>query len=415
MTNPITLADNVNLHIIPTDKFTTNIFCVLIRQPLRRNTVTETAILPALLSRGSARYPSVRDIRLAAESLKGSIFDAQIIKKGEQQILQFFLEFVDGDIAFREQGLNFLSEVIRQPRIESGGFFLPYVSGESENLKNRIEGRINNKSEYAKLKCLEIMCHDEPFGLYGDGYAEDLPYMTPIGLFDHYNKIWDTSPIDFIALGRWSGYDAWLKEKITAKFAQLLERDVKTPKTGMRSARSDYALVQLDHGGSQGNLCIGLRGEISPLGMDFIHFQLVNEILGGGPNAKLFTNVREKESLCYSIYSIIYRFKSIMCIMAGTEPDKMEHVLELADREVSSLKQGNFSARDLDNARQSLSKRWRAMQDNPSACVDFYASQYLLEDPHTVDELLLQVKAATAEGVAHAACCLDIDTVVMMR
>jgi len=419
MINPIILNDGVNLHIIPSEKFTTNILCVLMRWPLCREDVTQTAILPALLSRGSEKYPTVRDIRLAAESLQGSVFDAQIIKKGEQQVLQFFLEFVDdGGISLKV--LDFLQEIILRPRSDGAGFYAPYVEGESKNLKHRIEGRINNKSEYAKLKCLEALCQGEPFGLYGDGYAEDLPALTPEGLLTHYNSIWATAPVDFIALGKWD--ESRLKEMLLEKFMHPTDRNlrsvepsIKIPKPALRQARPERQLIRLDHGTAQGNLCIGLRGDIPPVGLDFIHFQLANEILGGGPNAKLFTHVREKESLCYAIYSTIYRFKSLMCIIAGTEPDKMEHVMELAEQELSALKQGAFTDGELQSAKQSLSKRWRAMQDNPSACVDFYASQYLLEDPHTLDELLSQIAEASSEGVSGAASRLNIDTVVMMQ
>jgi len=378
------------IHIIPTDKFTSNILCLLIRRPLLRAEVTKTALLPALLQRACARYPTIRDMRLAVESLQGGIFDAQIVKKGEQQILQFFLECVDCG----EEPINFLQEVVFNPRFDEAS-----VKGEVENLKNRIEGRINNKGDYVKLKCLEFMCQDEPFGIYGDGYVEDLPHIE--NLHEHYNNILAESPMELIAFGRWD--KAHLPK---------LDKKAELPKPKILPARSQRQVIQLDHGSAQGNLCIGLRADIPSVGMDFIHFQLANEILGGGPNSKLFANIREKESLCYSIYSTIFRFKSIMCILAGTEPDKLERVMELCEAEIHNLKRGEF---DLDGAKLSLSKRWRVMQDRPSACVDFYASQYLLGDPYSLDELLLQVKEATHEGVVSVASRLNIDTVVMMR
>ena len=412
MTNPIAISDGVNLHIIPTEKFTTNIFCILIRRPLSREEVTGNALIPPILSRGSEKFPTVRDIRLAAETMEGSLLDAQIIKKGEQQIMQFFLEYPS---ALAAQGLDFLREITMRPRI-SIGFYAPYVESESQNLKNRIEGRINNRSEYTKLKCLEIMCEGEPFGLYGDGYASDLPNITAEKLLNSYNKAVSSSPIDFIALGKWD--EKWLINEINSKFGPFNEPRDKVPKELLKPARSNRKIVNLDNSGdpsAQGNLCIGLRGEIPANGMDFIHFQLANEILGGGPNSKLFSNVREKESLCYAIFSTIYRFKSLMCILAGTAPDKLDYVCELAEKEMNALKNGQFCEDDILSAKLSLSKRWRQMQDNPSSCVDFYASQYLLEDSRTIDELLKHLEGATADAISQAASQLNIDTVVMMR
>jgi len=409
----ITLAHNVRLHIIPTEKFTTNIMCILIRRPLIREEVTQTSLIPPLLSRGSAKYPSLRDIRLAAEALQGSIFNAQIVKKGEQQILQFFLEYIEGDNTFKGHGLVFLQEIVKNPRIEGNGFNPHYVTSEIENLKTRIEGRINNKGEYANYKCLELMCEGEPFGLYGDGYAEDLPTITAEGLLHHYHNIWADSPIDFIAFGKWD--ETWLKQEILSRFGPFTIPRKQIPKATLHPARSAPQIIRINHNTTQGNLCIGLRGEIPPIGHEFIHFQLANEILGGGPNAKLFANIREKKSLCYAIFSSIYRFKSLMCIQAGTEPDKLEHVLQLAEDEVNGIKKGHFSPDDLHNAKQSLSKRWRSTLDNPSACLDFYASQSLIGDTLTVDQLLAQIQEATPDDISKVACGLNIDTVVVMQ
>ena len=413
---PIRIAEGMLLHHIPSQKFTTRILCVLLRRPLARREVTLNALLPGLLARGSAQYPTIRAIRQAAEAMDGAVFDAQIVKKGEQQILQFFLESAtDGHDA---SALDFLQEVLLRPRLDERGFHAPYFEGECENLRKRIEGRINHKAEYANLKCLEALCAEEPFGLFGDGYAEDLPGVTPQSLWTFYRKIWAASAVDFIALGDWDA--PWLQTQLAERFAGGLSSAERAfqgepPPAQRRKARAQRQQIDLQMGSAQGNLCAALRGTIDPLGPDFVHFQLANEILGGGPNAKLFTNVREKESLCYAIYSTLYRFKSLLCIQAGTEPDKLAQVLQLAEAEVEALRQGRFSAEDLHSAQQSLAKRWRVLQDNPSACVDFYASQYLLGDRRTLDELLAEVDRASAEGVARTMGQLTMDTVVMLR
>jgi len=353
------------------------------------------------MARGTAKYPTLRDIRLATEAMQGSVFDAQIIKKGEQQIMQFFLEFSGEN---KLTVLDFLEEVILHPR-----FYEHHIEGEIENLKNRIEGRINNRSEYAKLKCFENMCQDEPFGIYGDGYAEDLPGTPPA---EHYKKIMQNSPIDFFALGKWDA--PWLENEITSRFGKLDNR-LKILNSGTREARKTRQIIEIKHGSNQGNLCIGLRGNVSPLGLDFIHLLLANELLGSGPNAKLFTNIREKKSLCYSIFSTVYRFKSIMCIQAGCEPHMMSTVLELAEQEINELKNGNFGKEDFITAKHSLAKQWQTLSDKPSACVDFAASQYLIGDPRSTSDLLNLLDDAEAEGVQNVASLLNIDTVVMMQ
>ena len=385
----------VNLINIPTEKFTTNILCVLLRRPLCRNELTLNALIPPILARGCVPYPSLRAIRLAAENMQGAIFDAQVIKKGEWQLLQFFLETADSG----QQAYEFLHKIITQPLFDADSFV-----SEAENLRHRINSRINNKSEYATLLCIEAMCQNEPFGLYGDGYAEDLPKLTVEDLRTHYEEIRGTSPIDVITLGRW---DEGLLRNI-----DLTDHKSKAPALPqLQSARETRQIIEQDHGSAQGNLCIGLRSS-KPFS---IATQLANEILGGGPNAKLFTNIREKESLCYAVYSTIYRFKSLMQIVAGTEPAQLSRVAELSEAELVALQRGNFTAEDLSSAKQSLAKRWRVMQDKPSACVDFFASQHLLNDTSSLDDMISQVENVSASQVAEAASQLKIDTVVKLK
>ena len=49
-----------------------------------------------------------------------------------------------------------------------------------------------------------------------------------------------------------------------------------------------------------------------------------SNVLGGGPHSKLFVNVREKESLCYYIYSSVEKYKTSMFISSGIESDKYD-------------------------------------------------------------------------------------------
>ena len=47
------IKEGIKLHVIPTDKFKTNLLAVFITLPLKRENVTKDALLPAVLRRGS--------------------------------------------------------------------------------------------------------------------------------------------------------------------------------------------------------------------------------------------------------------------------------------------------------------------------------------------------------------------------
>ena len=66
---------------------------------------------------------------------------------------------------------------------------------ESKNLKEMIEGRINDKVQYAVDKCLEEMCKDEPFGIYDYGSVEELQKINAQNLYEHYKYFLETLPV----------------------------------------------------------------------------------------------------------------------------------------------------------------------------------------------------------------------------
>ena len=66
-------------------------------------------------------------------------------------------------------------------------------------------------------------------------------------------------------------------------------------------------------------------------------------MLGGGGSSKLFRNIREKAGMCYSIYSRVEKFKSLLMIYAGIDMNRFDEAEALIMNEVNDIKNGNFS------------------------------------------------------------------------
>ena len=67
---------------------------------------------------------------------------------------------------------------------------------EKQNIKHRIEGKIDNKARYANERCVEEMFKNEPFGLYKFGYEEDLKDLNGKELYKYYQELINTCKID---------------------------------------------------------------------------------------------------------------------------------------------------------------------------------------------------------------------------
>lgn len=55
-------------------------------------------------------------------------------------------------------------------------------------MKQRIQGKADNKARYALERCIEEMYKDKPFGLYKFGNIEDLENINEKNLYEQYKK-----------------------------------------------------------------------------------------------------------------------------------------------------------------------------------------------------------------------------------
>ena len=408
---PIPIGNAANLHILRTNKFKSAVCCLLIRRPLSRDESTKNAVLSGILRQGCIKYPSIPKINSLMEELFGSVFDCQIVKKGEEQIIQLYFEGIpDGGNILK--GIEFLLEVLLNPLTEGNGFKPETVFNAKNNVKNAVEGRINNKAEYARNNCLATICEGEPFAVFADGSAEDLADLNADNLYQHYKEVLATSPIELICAGNLD------EAELTAAASGLNipnRTPISIPFAKRGPARTDVKIISENLNSAQSKICMGLRSDISPTSRQFYSLLMMNEILGGGPVSKLFTKIRERESLCYYINSTLYRFKSIILIQTGAAAGQFDHIVNLTGREIEEIRQGCVTREEWDAARQSLNSKFRSGLDHFSSILDFYTVQYLLNDKKSVMDILNEIDSVTLDETAEAAGYVKLDTAYELK
>ena len=106
----IKIKNGINLNLIKTDKFKTNLLSVFLTVPLNENTITRNALIPAILRRGSNNLKTQEEISKTLEEMYGASFDCGVDKIGDNQVLKFYLETINN--SYTEEGENILIESI---------------------------------------------------------------------------------------------------------------------------------------------------------------------------------------------------------------------------------------------------------------------------------------------------------------
>ena len=309
----LVLKQGIKAHLIKTDIFKTNLVSIILTTPLKKKNVTKNALIPFLLKRGSMKFPTHEEISLRLEELYGTSLNCGVDKVGDNQIIKFVAESIDNNYTLDKEDLikdvvDLLVDVTFNPFMENGKFKESAIETEKEHLKDIIEGRINNKDEYAYTRCLENMFEFDGYGLYRFGYLEDLEKITLEEISQYYLELIQHAKIDIYVSGNFEEkhIENILRENtILQGLAEREPEYVKQELSTEEAKKVDSPKeIQEKMDIKQGKLVIGYN--IFDKQQNFRNIGIVfNSILGDSANSMLFQNVREKAGLAYTARSRI--------------------------------------------------------------------------------------------------------------
>ncbi|GAA6382128.1 EF-P 5-aminopentanol modification-associated protein YfmF [Intestinibacter bartlettii] len=410
------IGKNVKLTLIPESKFKTNLISVYIQRKLDRNEVTKNALLPGILKSGCNKYKTLGQLTDREEELYGSYLHAGASKRGESQVLGFSILSVNEkylDEKILGQCIEFLNEIINNPLVIDGGFNEEYLNIEKEILKDSIMSIINDKGNYAMKRTNEIMFEGEPYSINGKGYIEDLDTIDRVSLYEHYKEVLKTSPIEIMIEGEFE--ESEVVELIKEKFQFDRGNIIDIPKEEYYKEVDEVKEVKENMDIAQGKLVMGYRCNVDYLDEEkYYSLLLGSRILGGGADSKLFINVREKESLCYTIYSTIQKSKSTMMVCSGIEAQNYEKTVNLVKEQVQKLKDGDITESEISNAKIAFINSLNSLNDEIGRISDFYFSQSISKNKSDLDQIKNMINKSTKEDIVEAVKNIELDTIYFL-
>jgi len=375
------------------------------------------ALLPAVLLRGTKQHPDLRAVTQHLDDLYGATVSTLVRRVGDYQTMGLYCGFMDDRFALPgEQVLagmvEFLGELLLCSPVENGGFLPAFVESEKRNLIATIESELNDKRAYAMNKLLKTMCSGDTFGLPRLGEAAQVADIDPKALYDHYQKILRESPIEVFYVG---SAEADAVAQLLTPIVEQLDRSYVNlpPQTGFHASEKADRVERMDV--SQGKLCMGFTTPITNRDPEFPAMQLLNSIFGAGMTSKLFLNVREKLSLCYSIHSGYYGTKGIMVVSAGIDFDKEADTRQEVLRQLDACRNGQISPEELTAAKEAILSSLRSTHDSPGSIEGYYATAALSGMGLTPNAYMEAVEAVTLEQAVAAAKTLEIHTTYFLK
>ena len=417
MTEKLDLMPGVTLRTYPDRRFKQGCLTFQIVRPMRAEEATMNALLPAVLLRGTEKHRDLRDITLRLDELYGASVGALVRRVGDYQTTGLSCGFIEdrfcipGDQVLAPM-IDFIRELLFEPILEEGGFCKSFVESEKKNLIATIESELNDKRVYAMGRMVKTMCKADSYGVPRLGDVESAAAIDPVTLYRHYQKILKESRIDIFYVGTAKLEDI---AAMVMPLLQSIERNYQPlpNQTPFQDAGGADVVEEMDV--TQGKLCMGFVTPITNRDRDFVPMQLMNTIFGAGMTSKLFVNVREKLSLCYSVGSGYYGSKGIVTVSAGIDFDKELKTREEILRQLQAMKDGDISAQELTAAKEAILSSLRGTHDSPGSIEGFYATSALSGLGLTPAEYMEAIYSVTIDQVVAAAQTVKLHTTYFLK
>ena len=414
------IKKGIKLHTIKTEKFKTNLIAIMLTTKLNRENVTKNALVPAVLRRGTKNLTTQEEINKKLEEMYGASLDCGLDKTGDNQVLKFYIETVNDEFLPQEAenmlktSLEKIFEFVFNPYLENGCFKKEYVEQEKENIKQIIDGKIDNKARYSLDRCIEEMYKDKPYGLYKYGYVEDMKNINEKNLYEYYQQLINECKIDIFV----SGIIDEETENIINNNENIIKLKDREPQynepkiIAKRTEKENDVQESMDV--TQGKLIIGMDLDIDDDNLRF-DVMIYNSIFGGSANSKLFQNVREKASLAYTASSSYYRFKNNIFINCGIEIKNYEKALEIIKQQIEDMKKGDFTDEEVENAKKGIIASIKTIDDEQDTEITYFFSQELSKSKCNIEQYMQRISEVTKDKVVDVANKVSIDTVYFLK
>ena len=135
---------------------------------------------------------------------------------------------------------------------------------------------------------------------------------------------------------------------------------------------------------------------------DYFALLLANQILGGGADSKLFTNLREKHGFTYGSYSNVGsgRFQSLFNASAAVRTDKADSAVAEIVNEILAMRDGKITPAQLATAKAKYNGSFALQMEDPARSARFASNILINNLPKDFYQTYLQkINAVTIDDI----------------
>ena len=359
-----------NLHFITTDKFKTTTISVNFREKAKKEDITIRKFLFQMLCSTSLKYNTNRLFEIKLEDLYSTTLGHSNTMFGHLINSYIDIKFLDGEYSdehLLNDAIEFLFELIFNPNVKDGKFDTKTFNQIKDRMNLILDSKKENIQKYTLNRSLELMDINDPISFNLWGYKEDLDKITEESLYEYYKEVLKNDIVDIFIVGNVD------KDKIIDIFKEkfkintIKNNEIDSFITYNKCPKAKTVVEEMNLKQSKISIILKVLN-LSMFERRYV-LPLYTSILGSGGTSRLFTNVREKNSLAYTITAMPKMPNSIVMIYGGIDEENFEKALKLIKKEIKLKK---VTEEELENAKKEYISSVNILFDSPSNIINYY-------------------------------------------
>ncbi|MGV2998701.1 EF-P 5-aminopentanol modification-associated protein YfmF [Streptococcus suis] len=411
------LQEGVELHFIESDKFTTNRIRVRFAAEMSEQTVAGRVLVANLLEMGNQDYPSAQRLRMRLAELYGAHFSTSVSKRGRVHFVDLTISYINPHYLPEQEDItgeiiDFLEACLFKPLKNGSAFKEDVFAVEKNNLISFLETEVEDNFYHADVEMSKLYYEDEAVQIPRVGRIDLVEQVTAETAFKTYSNMLRLDKIDIFVLGQVD--QALVQEKFSS-----FSFKYRNPKLELEYQQA-YSKVTRERverkEARQSILELAYHLQVVYNDVNYPALLVFNGLLGAFSHSKLFMNVREKESLAYTIGSQISIFSGMLKIYAGINRQDKLKAIKLIRQQVMALKQGKFTEDDLNLTKNMLVHSATLAQDRQNNLLEQVYNQVTMGQRNvTLEEWIEAVNKVSREDILRVGQLVRLQAVYFME
>ena len=302
----------------------------------------------------------------------------------------YYAQTLDANI---DSALDVLSDMIQNSLFREED-----IEKEKEVVLDEIDMYEDSPEDLVHDMFQQKVWNNHPLGYNILGGKDNIRNMTRDDLVTYYNNNYTTDNIVISVAGN---VDVQQILVTLNKMFNQINKKIEVKNHIITEVDYKPSFVWKDKDIEQVHLCMGYEG---------IHYNsdkiymlaIMNSILGGSMDSRLFQGIREEKGLAYSIYSAASNYEEggLLNIYAATNPMHIEEVIKEVRVEISTLVNKGISEHELAKTKEQLKSNYIiGLESTSSRMSNNGKSIMLLNRIKTQDEIINKINEVSYEDI----------------